>query len=391
VSERLELTHPFFNSHANKTPKAKQQPSTTINNKTTKTTTMTLVVASMLIRRKATKTRDLLFLSPCSVHQNCLGGRAPRSNKSYRYFSQEISLPALRRLNPASNNYGDSIPVLYTNDPQSASQWMETHFSQNDLTTVGWDVESVPNVPWMPANFCGPATVQISVVHAALVVQMVNHKGFPSEDTVPMLRNFLADPSILKAGVGIDKDMMELVRSWDPESSSSSSASSLVVRGRMDIGGIGAAVGRTRSLKDLAFAILGVDIPKSRKLSLSNWGQVPLTTLQIAYAARDAWVAAAIMNELALRDPNTCSTQSLLQLVSQDEISISDLDRRAVARKMAKTEFEGIVGGKGEEKVDRRDLTDAQRKRVDDLRAEMKGLAPPRPFEFDMEKLGIYL
>jgi hypothetical protein len=333
--------------------------------------------------------RDLLFLGPFAALLNCLAVRAPLSNKSNHYFTKEISLPPLELLNPTSN-YGGSIPVLYTNDPQSASHWLETHLSQNDFNAIGWDVESVPNVPWLKyTNFCGPATVQISVVHAALVVQMVNHKGFPSEDTVPMLQRVMADPSILKAGVGIDQDMLELVRSWDPESSSSSSASSLVVRGRMDIGGLGGKAGRTRSLKDLAFAILGVDIPKSKKIAVSDWGKVPLTTSQITYAARDAWVAAAIMNELALRDPNTCSTQSLLQLVSQEEASILDLDRRAVARKKVKTEFVGIVGGKGEEKVDKKDLTDAQRKRVKELEAEMKDLAPPRPFQFDMEKLGI--
>jgi ribonuclease D len=232
----------------------------------------------------------------------------------------------------------------------------------------------------MKVDYVGPATIQMSTVEASLVVHLCDKNGRPIEDTVPIIQDILANPSVIKAGVGIDQDMLELVRAWK--------SSDMDICGRFDIGGIGGNNGRTMSLKNLAKGILGVDLFKSKRLAISNWASVPLTDKQIDYAARDAWASAAILQELHRRDPKTYSPQSLLDLVAPDEIGMKEMDVRARARKDAKTQYLDIVG-KGDTKVDRKDLSKEQLGEVKRLQGVMKELAPPRYYEFDVEHLGI--
>jgi len=52
-------------------------------------------------------------------------------------------------------------------------------------------------------------------------------------------------------------------------------------------------------LQGLCRAILGVDLPKDKIDSASDWTQFPLTDDQITYAARDAWAGVAIATKLA--------------------------------------------------------------------------------------------
>jgi ribonuclease D len=249
-------------------------------------------------------------------------------------------------------------------------------------------MQSSPNLPWRKASYVGPATVQISVVDASLVLQIAQEDVGAFEEALPVLQKFLADATILKAGVGIDQDMIELFR-WE---SSSFSSPLTDARSRLDIGGIGGSVGggRTSSLKNLAKAVLSVDLPKSKKLAMSNWAKVPLTKDQVTYAARDAWAAAAILHELERRDPNTYSTASLLELVLADECPMDKLNARAVARKEAKTKVLAIMGS-GDEKVNRKDLSEEKLKEVEQLEQEMKELAPPRPTIFNVGPLGLAL
>ena len=240
--------------------------------------------------------------------------------------------------------------------------------------------QSVPNLPWLKTRFQGPATVQIAVNSAAIVVQLVDTNGNPSDATKSVLQTVLADHSIVKAGVGIDQDMLELYREW---------GCTFDITNRFDIGGLGATNSQTVSLKNLTQTVVNVELLKSRKLAMSNWGQVPLTEAQISYCARDAWAAAAVMTELAKRDPDTFATAPLIHRLSK-ELCIADLDTRAKGRKAAKTRFIEIVG-RGADKVPLKDLSDLLRKEVVELEEVMRALAPPAPFRFDMSLLGCHL
>ena len=128
------------------------------------------------------------------------------------------------------------LPITYTNDPKQITKWLKEHVHDNYIgdcgdcyinTFVGFDVESVPNVPWRTptnAKFSNrPATVQISSPYSALVIHLTD------KSVIPPLKTFLSDETIVKVGAGIDEDMLELYR-WD---------SSLQARSRFDIGGVG--------------------------------------------------------------------------------------------------------------------------------------------------------
>lgn len=234
-------------------------------------------------------------------------------------------------------------------------------------------------------SFQGPATVQVAVPDAAIVVQLVDETtGHPSDASVEVLQTrLLANESIITAGVGIDQDMLELFREWGCDENSNN------IQGRFDIGGIGSNNGNTMSLKNLAGAILGVEMKKSKKLAISDWGKVPLTNSQVAYAARDAWAAAAIMSELRELDVDRFSTVAIQNLLLQEEeIDMTTLDQRATERKAAKVRLGDILGSR-ETRIDKRDLAEDQQVVVRELEDAIRELAPPRNFLFDVESLGI--
>lgn len=218
--------------------------------------------------------------------------------------------------------------------------------------------------------------MQISVAHAAIVVQLVDGNGDPSDASAPILQSLLADKSIVKAGVGIDQDMLELYRAWGCTGD---------IVNRFDMGGIGATNGTSMSLKALTKAVTYVELLKSRKLAMSNWGVVPLKETQIAYCARDAWAAAAVVTELAERDPSTFSTTALAHIL-ESEFSISTLNERANRRKEAKTRMIEILG-KGADRVSKKDLPDLLRREVAELEVVLQMLAPPSLLRCDIRPM----
>lgn len=223
----------------------------------------------------------------------------------------------------------------------------------------------------------------MSVLNASLVAHLFNNEGNPCLRNVHLLQSVASNSNVLKIGVGIDQDMMELYRGW-PEGGFATAC------GRLDIGGIGGRNGRTVSLKTLAKSVLGVELLKSRKIATSNWGQIPLTDRQIAYAARDAWASAAILCELAQRNQTLFSTQSLLNLVLKEEIPISELHFQAVDRRKVKDKYCKILG-QGGGKLNRSLLTEEQLEELLSLEAIMSSKAPPKPHFFDISRLGFNL
>jgi len=243
-------------------------------------------------------------------------------------------------------------------------------------------------VPWRETLYEGPATVQISVVDAALVLQIAQEDTGPCLDLVPFLSDILSDPSILKTGVGIDQDMMELMK-WPAENHSNGSVLWQDMVGRLDLGGIGGRPGTTQSLKTLGEIFCGVDLVKDKRLARSNWARAPRISMrQIAYAARDAWVASAVLEELARRDPRQFSTPALVERVLKEEISIHMLLERAAARKVTKGKLQSLLGV-GDDRIDRKSLPKDQLEVLLDLEQEFRELAPPRPLVFDLGPLGL--
>lgn len=79
---------------------------------------------------------------------------------------------------------------------------------------------------------------------------------------------------------------------------------------------------------------------------MSNWGNRHLTPEQISYAARDAWVSAAIVEQLQKSNVDTFRVESLMAMdFMKNQRNMVDMDARALQRKKAKLELKAILEG----------------------------------------------
>ena len=103
--------------------------------------------------------------------------------------------------------------------------------------------------------------------------------------------HLLETPKIVKAGVAVHDDILELQR-----------LTSFSEAGFVDLGTTALEKGFERSgLRNLTASLLGYRISKSAQCS--NWEARPLSKRQIDYAATDAWVSRELylkMHDLGL-------------------------------------------------------------------------------------------
>ena len=257
-------------------------------------------------------------------------------------FTSEMLTPSLRqRDDPDDESCVPTVcgplPVTYTNSPRVVERWLADNVpgsGSRGASFVGFDVESVPNAPWIQqqALFDGPAVVQLSTPDCALVVQLTRDRYQRQSTACTAVSALLSDPSIVKVCTSIDEDMLELYR-FNRQ---------LKARSRFDLGGVGSGQGSKQriGLQRLVRAVLGVEMKKSKKLAMSNWSK-PLTKQQVEYAARDAWAGAAVIDDLSNRHPETFSAESVARLL-RDERPIQEIHKRAARRKKARTQLKTI-------------------------------------------------
>ncbi|MDI5835908.1 3'-5' exonuclease [Shewanella xiamenensis] len=96
------------------------------------------------------------------------------------------------------------------------------------------------------------------------------------------LKPLLENEQILKVGIGLRGDGQALKRDWD-----------IQVSPRLDLNWAMAQLGAGKEVgtRQLVAALLHKRIDKPKKLTLSNWQQVPLSQAQVQYAALDALAA----------------------------------------------------------------------------------------------------
>jgi ribonuclease D len=208
------------------------------------------------------------------------------------------------------------------------------------------------------ASFQGPATVQLATSKAALVVQLSKCSRKKSAACAPILKAMFADPSIIKAGVGIDDDLLDLYHEWN----------GLSAVHRIDLNRIvlpGDPALSNCGLKRLAEAVLGIDLPKSKKVSASDWSQIPLLYKQVAYAARDAWVSAVIAERVICHEWKT-SISEVAHMLHQEERTMP-LDILCAKRQITKQKNMARRARKIVRDLSRQDgiLTDFERMQLD--------------------------
>lgn len=265
------------------------------------------------------------------------------------------------------------LTVLTTKDSNIIRRWLEEHVplysgvSNNnngceEASVLGFDVESIAKPPWRPERASlpdGPATVQLSTTDSCLIVQLARCGDGSVKNAPQILRDLVNNPNIIKVGVGIDDDALELYR-WSEEGQTgmeSMERNLWEMTSRFDIGCVlpGNNPGRRLGLRELAKTILGVDISKNKKIQMSNWGKKHLTPDQISYAARDAWVSAAVVARLQRDNNEVFSAKGLFQHeFMKTQRTMREVNERAVMRKKAKIEYKALMELEKEQRDEKR-------------------------------------
>lgn len=173
-----------------------------------------------------------------------------------------------------------------------------------------------------------PVLVQLATTTASIVIPLVHKNSLRyNEACVPLLIQVLEDEKIVKCGVGIEGDVHDLSR-FVP------GMKGLRAKSRLDLGLLGSRQNQI-GLKNLTRIVLRRELEKPKKITTSNWSKNPLSEEQIAYSARDAYVGAAIVEELARRDPSIFGTQALVELLRKQP-SVGKVLFRKTRRKNAR-------------------------------------------------------
>ena len=139
---------------------------------------------------------------------------------------------------------------------------------------LGFDTETKPNFQKGENN--PPSLLQLAGETVVWIFQLTQ-LGLPEE-----LSAILADPGIIKTGVSVDFDLIQLQRlgPFQPE-------------GFAELAAVAKESGvRNHGLRGLAAVMLGYRISKGAQRS--NWGADNLSAKQLRYAATDAWVGREI-------------------------------------------------------------------------------------------------
>jgi len=147
---------------------------------------------------------------------------------------------------------------------------------------VGFDTESKP-IFTAGTPQTGPDVIQFATSEDAFIVQPA------TPGTAEFLRAMIESDDIVRVGFGLDSDRPQLHRKLGLRLGKAIDLSFMVRRL-----GFKQAVG----LKMAVAVVLGRRLPKSRKVTTSNWANPNLSPQQLQYAASDAHASLMIYRSL---------------------------------------------------------------------------------------------
>jgi ribonuclease D len=176
--------------------------------------------------------------------------------------------------NKLSKTEINSLPLRYYNGPiriiQTAEQAKDACTILIKEKLLGFDTETRP--AFNKGQSYLPSLLQLAGTKVVYLFQL-SKCGLPDSIT-----NLLSNVNIIKSGVAIDQDLIELqqILNFKPG-------------GFIDLGDIARSNGLPHhGLRGLAAFLLNFRISKS--VRTSNWSANQLTKKQIKYAATDAWL-----------------------------------------------------------------------------------------------------
>lgn len=142
---------------------------------------------------------------------------------------------------------------------------------------TGFDTETRP--AFKKGERYDPALVQVATSRAVYLFQLRR------VDVIPGLAEYLSDPRVVKSGVAVGRDLLDLKQVF-----------AFSEKNVVDLGVIARRRGLEQTgVRNLAGILLGCRVAKGSRTS--NWAATELSPAQIAYAATDAWIC----RELYLR------------------------------------------------------------------------------------------
>ena len=190
-----------------------------------------------------------------------------------------------------------TVRILYTSDMNRVELWCRSALTA-DSSVLGLDTESPPN--FRPGGTTVVTVLQVAYADFVLVIQLNalhgadGSRGRHHVRRSAALVELVSRPGAVLTGMGIAGDKSALVELLALPPEADPAVADLkrmaVERGHAYPGGLG----------PLAETLLGVAKWKSKKLSLSRWGEWPLGERQVVYAAKDAWASCSTYGALAL-------------------------------------------------------------------------------------------
>lgn len=340
---------------------------------------------------------------------NNRGGGPKRSDKD-PLMQEKVTIRTI--IPPLGGPIGaPELSVLTTDNPREMEQWIADNQipragnSESSSIVLGFDSETIAKPIWFPERAHlpdGPAMVQLSTLDSCLVVRLSQCGDGSARHAPTVIRELINDANVIKAGVGLDDDALELYR-WSLMGAGSDDENvakgrhqqqqeedcldtTWDMKSRFDIGCISPSSDphRRLGLRQIALEVLGIDLPKNKKLTMSNWGESRLSAAQIAYAARDAWVAAAVCQRLREKNEGLFSSEALLEadfLVNERKLDVMDF--RARSRKEAKLKVKKL----GEKRREVGNLNEEDESQMKESYRLLDFYRPAHPPTFDEESL----
>ncbi|KAI5316940.1 PREDICTED: Werner [Prunus dulcis] len=179
--------------------------------------------------------------------------------------------------------HGDRIHTLVTHSSSVVDSWLAQTNLQSRI--VGLDVEWRPNYNRSIEN--PVATLQLCVGPDCLIYQLLHTEHIPQA-----LHAFLANRSYTFVGVGIGSDVEKLLLDYGLHVANAVDLAVFAAH-RFDSTEL-----RNAGLKGLARQMLGKEVQKPNRITMSRWDNQWLTCDQVQYACVDAFLSFEIARHL---------------------------------------------------------------------------------------------
>ena len=185
---------------------------------------------------------------------------------------------------------------LFQNLPASQIFVLQTHAQCEALcqplitaSTLGFDTESKPTFKVGEVS-TGPHLIQLATEQQAYLFQV-------NDETLRFLAPILSNPLQHKVGFGLKNDRIIFRKKG------------IEIDGIVELSKQFSSFGfkQQMGVQKAVALLFGQYLPKSKRVSTSNWAAKSLSPQQIDYAAADAYAALRIFQELQQRQHLSCS------------------------------------------------------------------------------------